>query len=287
MVGNTLHQIGRILHDIKSSWYFRIWGILWLACAVIVAAILIVLTKTSAAEFIQKDVQVWVENATAIQFPRFELRGGYGVPENEQIISLNCTHNQVPVATSACPNEVSTFCQTVYADSFFTSQVTSSLVFGDERILCYMTTTGNSSVLGNLMAFQIEGSNQQSVGPSSYTSIWIAPNQNAWVMLEKSIWNSASQNITDWDRSLLYHSTVSVPGQYYIEVIIGSYNVWHIDQTDVYNGVMAMGDIGGFAFFLLVIHSIIMLFVGLCFLNNSTFLKNTGSDSTDYSQLKH
>jgi len=106
-------------------------------------------------------------------------------------------------------------------------------------------------------------------------------------MLEKSIWNSASQNITDWDRSLLYHSTVSVPGQYYIEVIIGSYNVWHIDQTDVYNGVMAMGDIGGFAFFLLVIHSIIMLFVGLCFLNNSTFLKNTGSDSTDYSQLKH
>jgi len=291
MVGNTFHQIGNMFEDVKTSWYFRIWGFLWLVCVAIVAVILIILAKTSSTELGQKDVQVWVENATSIQFPRFQLRGGYGVPENEQITSLSCTHNQQPVTVSACQNLSASFCRTVYSDSFSTSQASAATIFGDERILCNMTTTGNSTVLGALMAFQIEGTNQESVGPASYTSIWIAPNQLAWVMLEKSIFISGNSNITEWDRNLLYHSTVAIPGQYNISIIIGSYNIWHIDQTDIYNGMMAMGDIGGFAFFLLIIHSLIMLFVGLGCVNNSTFLKKSTStnshNQSDYSQVKH
>jgi len=287
MVGNTLHQIGNIFHDIKNSWYFRIWGILWISSAVIVGSILITLTHSSSQELKQKDVMVWVENATSIQFPRFHFRTGWD--SNQQIVSLTCTHDNVPVNISPCPNTTANFCRTVYADSFSTSQATANVVFGDERILCNMTTIGNSSALGSLMAFEIEGTNEVSVGPNAGAAIWIAPNQFAWVMLEKSMFTGNGNNITEWDRNLLYHSTVSVPGNYSIEVIIGSYNIWHIDQTHIYNGMMAMGDIGGFAFFMLIVHSIIMMFVGLCFLNNSTFLKtNSGAavKQSDYSALQ-
>jgi len=291
MVGYTLHQIGKIFHDIKNSWYFRVWGILWISSAVIVASILITLAHSSTNLFAQKDVMVWVENTTTIQFPRFSFRVGWGSTQL-QIVSLTCTHDLFPVNVSPCPNESVTSCRTIYADAFFTSQSVANVVFGDERIICSMTTVGNSSVLGNLIAFDNDGSNEESVGPNAYASIWIAPNQNAWVMLEKSIFTySNGNNITDWDRNLLYHSTVSTTGQYNISVIIGSYNVWHIDQTDIYNGMMAMGDIGGFAFFMLIIHSVIMLFVGLCLFNNSTFLKNANSgesvNQSEYSAVKH
>jgi len=293
MAGNTLHQIGHIIHDIKESWYFRIWGILWLACAIIVASILITLGQSSSQALTEKDVMVWVENApcTVIQFPRFHFHTGWD--STMQITNLTCFHNTAPVTVGPCPTQYSNgpnTCFTVYADSFSTSALTSTVIWGDERILCNMTTTGNSTMLGSLVAFEIEGTDEESVGSNSYASIWIAPNNMAWVMLEKSIFTYANGgNITDWDRYLLYHSTQFTQNNYGIEVIIGNFEVWHIDQTDIYNGMMAMGDVGGFAYFMLIIHSILMIFIGLCFLNTSSFLQpqDEATAGSDYNALKH
>jgi len=41
---------------------------------------------------------------------------------------------------------------------------------------------------------------------------------------------------------------------------------------DIYNGWMTVGDIGGIAFFGVILHTIVMIIVGLFLANSSTFL---------------
>jgi len=40
---------------------------------------------------------------------------------------------------------------------------------------------------------------------------------------------------------------------------------------------MAVGTIGGFGFWMLILHSFVMILVGFCFANESKFLGATGS----------
>jgi hypothetical protein len=63
-----------------------------------------------------------------------------------------------------------------------------------------------------------------------------------------------------------------------VSVIIESFGVEHYEQRSVYNGWMAMGDVGGFAFFLLILHTIVMLGVGVFLANDSRFLHSSGQE---------
>jgi len=60
-----------------------------------------------------------------------------------------------------------------------------------------------------------------------------------------------------------------------IDIKIGVFDVFHYEQTDFYTGWMATSDIGGAAFFLVIIHTIVMGLVSLCLENNSKYLKGT------------
>jgi hypothetical protein len=75
-----------------------------------------------------------------------------------------------------------------------------------------------------------------------------------------------------------YQSTVSFPGYYVVSTIIESFGVEHLEQRSLYNGWMAMGDVGGFAFFLLILHTIVMLGVGVFLANDSKFLHSDGHE---------
>lgn len=52
----------------------------------------------------------------------------------------------------------------------------------------------------------------------------------------------------------------------------------HIVEYDSYNGWMALGDIGGFAFFMMILHTMVMMCIGVCFNNDSQFLGGRGQE---------
>jgi len=276
-MAETFFRIRQIIHDLRHSWYFRFWGFLWLACAIIVFAILIVLGSSASQTLKQKDVRIWAQNASTINYPTFHFRVGGN--ESEIFTSVSCQQQGVPLITKNCAPWNGFFpsfntCRALNSETFQAVQNATS--FGEyfkNSIRCNISTTGNSGNL--LLAFEIEDNNTQLVGPNSYASIWIAPNAHSWIELIQSVFTQSNgQSITQWDRNLIYHSTYSVVGQYNVSVDIGSFFVVHIDQTDIYNGMMAMGDVGGFAFFMFILHAFLMIIIGICFPNTSDFLGN-------------
>jgi len=282
----TFYQVRQILHDLRHSWYFRFWGILWAVCAVIVFAILIVLAKTANQTFQQQDVRIWGENLTSIPYPSFHFRIGYR-NLNETFSSLTCAQHHVPLTNRLCAGQTNLnsmqTCIAVNSENFTAVQNNSNFgeYFGNS-IRCNISTNGN---VGNLLiAFEIEDNNTVAVGPNSYAAAWIAPNQHAWVQLDKSIFTNASGlNTNQWYRNVIYHSTISVIGQYNVSVDLGSFWVNHIEQSDIYNGFMSMGDVGGFAFFMLIIHAVLMMILGICFANTSEFLGGKSTTPVDRS----
>jgi len=269
----TAQSVGKIVHDVTHSWYFRIWGSLWVICAIVVFAALIVLANRSNTAAQEQDLRMWIESATQIYFPNFHFR----TTGNETIVSSACFFMNGPnIPTVPCQwHGPTSRCFTVVGESIasvYDPNVHSTAV-DYQRIYCNITTTGNSS--GNtLIAWEIEG-NETQVGPNSYASIWIAPNNLAWVMLEKSVIGLKTGPEIAWRRSLLYHSTVSTPGVYYTATIMGSYLVTHFVPNDSYNGWMSIGQIGGFAFFLVILHSIVMILMGIFMTNDSKLLNDS------------
>jgi hypothetical protein len=43
------------------------------------------------------------------------------------------------------------------------------------------------------MGFEVEGENVATFGGNSYATVWFAPNSNAWIMLEKALFNQCMQ----------------------------------------------------------------------------------------------
>jgi len=273
-MAETPSNIKRILHDLQTSWYFRIWLLMWIVCAIVTFACLIILGSRSNKGNEHQDIQIWRENATTLNFPQFHIR--VGGSESFVILSYQCSYMGTPLQTMACAGQQpSNQCFAVNSSGIAVANNISSPQ-EESRIECSIFTTNTSG--STLLAFEIEGANVASYGGNSYASVWFSANDRTWVMLEKAFYSASGQVLTLWDRTLLYHSTVSVPGSYNLTVILGSFIVQHWDQVNSYNGWMSTGDVGGFAFFCVIIHTILMAVVGIALDNNSTLLKDKDKD---------
>jgi len=144
-------------------------------------------------------------------------------------------------------------------------------------IQCNITTDLPKPGQDQLLAWELEGSGNW--GPNMAASMWIAPNNNSWILLSKDNLKGPNGQIGEkWERYLLYHSTISNPGSYQIWVIMDSFDVDTVTNHDnPYTGWMALGDIGGVAFFLLILHTIVMTVAGVFFTNSSSFLNKPNS----------
>jgi len=273
MHGETTHKLKQIAEDIKASWYFRFWLLSGIVLFFIGFSCLIILGARSTKADKDPNSIVWFESATSMIYPRFHFRVNNGMV----ITNVSCHHFLNIVPTGLCdlhhgiqPSFAE--CQAVYGE-------TVEIVYNPEHemfdmgISCNITTTGNDPLYGTMIAMSLEGENMI-VGPDMTHSLWIAPTDEAWVLLTKGVSKLNKKTVVnDWTRKLVYQSTVSVPGFYHVRVIIEDFGIFHIDTEDVYNGWRAIGDIGGFAFALVLFHTAIMIIIGLCFYNNSSFLK--------------
>jgi len=275
-MGETIHKLKQIGEDLKSSWYFRFWALSSLALGIIGFVCLIVLGAQSTHARLDPASTLWFENASSIYYPRFHYRSKEGM----SITNVSCHHFLAPVETGLCEPYHGYLpslseCVAVYAQ---TIEIINSPEheFFDMGVSCNITTVGNSTEVGNLIAFEIEEENYYVVGPDPIPSLWIAPTDRAFVILEKGVTKvNKKTTINDWARTLQYQSTVSRNGFYDVKTVIQDFGIFHIDVQNTYNGWKAIGDIGGFAFSLVCFQSLFMIAIGLCFYNNSVFLRHS------------
>jgi len=292
-MGYTIDQIKVILNDIKSSWYFRIWATAWVGFMIVAFACFLVLVGISLRSGKEDDVRIWFSEAPSINYPRFHFRSS----TLEVIESVMCNQNNVTIPTSYCQEYNGVLpdikhCVAVGADAF---QVINEK--GDfprihhQRLECVVTTNGSWN--GNtLIAWEIEGKNVEIFGDNIYAGIWVAPNDRAWVLLEQGMTELPTQKVplVSWRQELIYHSTVFHNGTYNVAVMIPTFHVIHSISSDSYDGFNALGDIGGFAFFMVMVHSFVAILIGLCFVNNSEWLlrkANPAAEMREKSSLLH
>jgi len=294
-MGELFANLRLIQQDVKDSWYFRIWVFLWVIFFVVIFVALVSLSARSDAAGKQRQILFWVENASYVEFPRFHIRFDTYDPAsaNETFMgSPECKLGPFSLLIQDCKGMKGTSrCFAVDTSKLFAKS--DNVDLNQQRITCTIITTGFSATSNNLLAWELE--EDRPFGDNSYASMWFnakdAP--GAWIMLRKAFLSSDTDEIDYgndavqhpvWERSLVYHTSVSTPGTYVVSTVIETFRVEHYSRVDSYNGWMAVGEIGGFAYFMIFLHTILMITFGFCFDNTSKFLKHelTGPESQPF-----
>jgi len=266
MKGDFSVQMSRLRDDFRHSWYFRIWFALWFICLIMGLVALGIFADTSIESGKQEYIQKWEEEVNEIGFPDFHIRFSLN---SQTVVSSNCSINSgTPVPTSLGICIYNDTCLHVLTESNQIKACAQSSNACDNRLVCNLTLAGNPQD-NQLVAWELDDDSEGTVGPNSYSSVWIGNNNNAWVMLTKEY----DGDEEDWDRVLLYHSAKAVDNQWIITTLINSFDIVHEEEEEsAYGGWVAVADIGGFYFFLYLLHSLVMILVGFCLEKNSTFL---------------
>jgi len=273
-MGQIIDTLRTIKDDLLTSWYFRIWFLLWIVCAITVFVCMGFVSHRSSQELREPSYRVWYQNASDIHYPDYQISAQSLA---NTFISLTCSSdNGLPVQIKDCNRSGDPrWCKTVMASQFKNT-------YG--RINCVIQTNPDEKVEHLLEWYPL--SNGTDVTPLPATNIWFGPNNNAWVMLEKTVESKDGHWNTVWHPTLLYHSTLSIVGTYRLTTLIQNTKVIHFDIADWYNGWEALGIIGGYTFSLFILHKIAMVIVGILLTNNSTFLGGNAG-KVPYSTISH
>jgi len=280
-----------IIDDLKHSWYFRIWVVLWLVCAIVSFAGLIVLSN--ASEMAQKEpgFRVWTDFPEQLTFPNvwiFLQRSEIG---DESISQVSCMYgpNNITVPTTNCPfpGVEPGLCYQITANTTVAQappQGKHNFYHGSDVIFCLIWTTANASAV------------------QPYNTVLAAGIQDTRVPV--FLGNGVITDVRLEVESVQYHGSSQAPGtRYTIEsgtasnvvpnganfgmaLRFNDFRVLNFQKADLFNGWMGIGTIGGFAFFLYILHSGIMGMIG-CFLpNTSKFLGGEhGARPSGYNNL--
>jgi len=232
----------------------------------------------------QKDGKIWFTESKSLYLPRFHFHTGIFFNGNEQITNISCMYRFQPVQVGLCHsfNGVTPSiynCTAVFADQIEVKNDNGTFENRDIGIACNISTYGQIDQVGPMIAFGLEGQNNYIALQDPHAPLWIAPTQFAIIELNRMITTINGVKATLWDRQLFYLSDAAPTRQtYQIFVTVNGFGAFDYGQQNLYNGWRATGDIGGFAFFLVMIQTGVMILLGFCFVNGSSFLKGS-SDS--------
>jgi len=264
-----LNQLNSFIFDLKNAgWFFRIWIFLAAVCAIVGFTALIEISTESGTAAREKDWSVWVESVSSLTFPDFEV----SVPNAQNAFqSVKCYHDSSTlVATTGCANNTAllTCIKVLGSTQTALSSSQNTIGTGSNKINCAINTVNtNPNTANSIVTFTFPGARLDGA------EISVKPTQNAWILMRPIVISGIDGNsFSAFTKQLVYHSSELVPGQYIVSLVIGSFHVIHYEQADTYNGWLAVADIGGFAYFLLIIHAFIMIVVGIFLQNNSNLL---------------
>jgi len=278
-------KVQEIVEDLKNSWYFRFWAVLWFTFLILGFVALGILANRSVQTTTQKDSKIWYQSSASLYLPRFHFHTA--LPPwsgNEIITNISCTYqnNQLQVGPCKPFNGVTPSiynCVAVYADQVEVFNTGQQREYHDFGVGCNITTTGTIDQVGTMIAFGIEGSNNYISFDDPHAPLWIFSTNLAIIELNRQLMKISGVMGTFWDRQIFYFNDAWTTGSYQVYVTIDGFGYFRFDTQNLYSGWRSTSDVGGFAYFLVVIHTAVMIILGICFANNSTFLKSNKSGS--------
>jgi len=275
----TRSRFGDIFNDIKSSNYFRVWALFWIFFAIVSFICLIALGNRSREAAANPDIVFYFTNQSATTLPRFHFHTD-GI---DQITNFSCTFRQSPVPSGPCasfpghPTPSLSTCIAVYGDQIqIPNDVPEQFGLGVD---CNITTSGNDPQIGQMIGWNLDGHQGFFAGPDPRFSTWIHPTDNSFILLQKGVLHINGHQVDEWGRALQYFSSASTPGFFRVHTILLGFGQFNLQPKNIYTGWQAVGDIGGFAFFMVCLHTLAMIIIGIVFANTSSFLKSTNTSS--------
>jgi len=275
-----------IVEDLKTSWYFRIWAILWIICAIFSFVGLIVLSHSSDEAQLKPGWRIWVEHRESAYYPDFEITLFANENLTDSITTCNCFYGKeaTPVGTAPCKTgQPITQCVQVQSSSFqsYKSDETVGFpFFTTDSIHCYIINEAQNVTADDRILAVAVGNIQNKPTPN-----FVAPGTRTEIrFLERQIQYRKMPVEVNYETQTGVVSNINNnPSSSIIFFKFAHLHVDHFQETDVFNGWMGVGVIGGFCFFLYLLHAIIMALIGICVPNTSKFLG--GSREEGYRNL--
>lgn len=287
----TIQNVQILIEDIKRSWYMRIW----LVCAAILALVgfigMINFAERSSQFGGEKDWNYWVRNESVISFPTFEIAI---VDENlkwgDTSDHMKCfAPDNTPMTENTCIDGNRDRCSRFYGQNYKPAQQVQNfnpaVISKPDRIQCNFTLTPGSVTedVNRMIKFEILAENylEREYGHDN-VALFIRDGQQAIVELSKrEIILHHKKYIPEWRKKLSYRPIQQTDYFYTIDITMQTFLVRTYEQADNYNGWMSASDVGGFAYFLVIIHIMALIIVGFVLDNDAEFLKPGGSRPDD------
>jgi len=273
-MGNFSTRMEAFVHDLKTSWYFRVYLFVWLLLACAAFAGLVTFAARSSYNNSVSPALIYITNVSQIPFPSFTIQTNQGDSQN-QIGYTYCwfpqgSSNQL-VTSPPCSGTPSQTCVTVNASAITATP-------SNNAIYCSITlNTPNSPNVDKTLVITFDGSS--SLGGVTY----VQPNNHAVILLQETIvdvWDDDDDSPAYlWDSDVVYQSTVQNGTNFQLTMMINSFDVISFLDSDGFDAWQSAGAIGGFSFLMYVVFHIFMGIVGCVITPDSKFLGIGGSSA--------
>jgi len=266
-MGNLSTKVSELTDDLKHSWYFRFWMLFWVICAIFAFSALILYGARSSEDEAEKGWRLWITEEKSITLPPYQFR--ISLSEKGNIInSASCAWTDALLVPSGPCNTVESTSVCVEFDpTGFSVDAKSNFL---NCVINMTVPNGND----NLLAFKIAAGEH-----FDENDVWtyLAANNRAYLNLRLTRVKSGGSFKKFWSTQVSYTTSTAVPTQYVVILQMEHFFVFNYEKTDWYTGWMAAADIGGFAFFMYILHWIVMTFMNIFMENNSKFLNAAGN----------
>jgi len=275
-MGNLASRVADLVDDLKHSWYFRFWAIFWGICFIFAFVAFILYSSRSSENTSEPGWRMWVQEQSKIVLPKFQFRTAIDQPGNIMMWANCAWKDEFSLSPTPCNDKESIQICAQFDPSAVA--VTSS----NNWLNCAVNMTAPPGS-DRYLAFKVNAG--ESFDPNDVYQ-WLQSSNGAYISLSLARVKSGGSFQNYWSSKVSYRTNVAVKDLYIAILQMESFHVLNYEKTDWYTGWMAAADIGGFAFFLVILHWMVMTFLNIFMENNSKFL-GTGAAAprAQYNQL--
>jgi hypothetical protein len=275
-MGGLQTKLSAFVEDLKHSWYFRVWAFLWLFFAIITFSSLIILGQRATASQMHPYWSTYIQVPDTLNFPAISVKTDADEPTN-QIVTVSCFAGtpesaQLFVNVDLCPGGIApSTCRLIAAEQVAASKT-------QNAVDCTVNITAPPGA-DTVLAFEF-----QEETDFGRPIIWIQPTDEVYVYISKTVVEpKGSGPITIWQHHLAYKNDIPVNNFFSVKFVFDNFAVFHFVEDKGFDSWLSVGGIGGFAYFMVLIHTAFMTLISICLTPESKFL--FGEKGTQYGHL--
>jgi len=272
-----------IIDDFKTSWYFRVWVLLWVVCAIISFVALGILSHSSSENQLKPGWRIWIDEPGQLNYPDFYFSLLPGENISVSISSQNCynQNHSISIPITGCDGAVGlSECFVMQSSSIVSKYTEAARTFpfwAGSHIFCDINITVENPTADDTM-LAVGVYNTDRIFPK-----FIFPGTVAEIRIEEEVIQPKGQSGMVRHRlEQNYESDRNSHAAFTVFFRFAHWRVMHFEETNLFNGWMGVGEIGGFVFFLYLLHTITMAIIGICLPNTSKFL---GGNTEGYARV--